>query len=141
MVILDTFDADGLKSPPAHVQSNLCGLGAALADPVEDFRSEMKSSRRSSNGSASFGIDGLVALAIAGRIRTGDVRRKRDMTDAIEGGEEIRQRLEANAALAKFRASQNLGLQLVVLSEVQAFADADFAPRPDQAFPLVGVCG
>jgi hypothetical protein len=39
------------------------------------------------------------------------------VADAIEGGEEICDRLEADAALAKFCAGQDLGLQFVMFAE------------------------
>jgi hypothetical protein len=51
----------------------------------------------------------LVALTIAGRIRASDIRRERDVADAIESGEEVVGRLKADAALAEFSARQDLG--------------------------------
>jgi len=70
----------------------------------------MKSCGGSGDGAELRGIDGLIALVIAGRVRARNVRRERDVSNAIEGGEEICDRLEADAALAKFSASQDLGL-------------------------------
>ena len=140
-VIFDALDADRLKGSQADVQGDIGGFDPPLADAVENFRGEMKSGGGGGDGAARVGIDGLIALAIAGRVRARNVRRERDVADAIEGGEEICDRLEADAALAKFSASQDLGLQFVAFAEEQAFADADLAAGTDQAFPIVGVGG
>ena len=77
----------------------------------------------------------------------GDVRRERDVTDAIECGEEIldalKDRLKADAALAELGAGEDLGFKFVpiVLAEEQAFTNADLAAGPNQAFPVVGLGG
>ena len=93
------------------------------------------------------GIDSLIALTVTGRIRARDVRRERDVADAIEGGEEIldalKDGLKADAAFAEFRAGEDLGLQIVeiALAEKETLTDADLAPGTDQTFPVVGVGG
>ncbi len=43
-VIFDLLDADWLKGSQADVERDFGGLDAALADAVEDFRSEVKAS-------------------------------------------------------------------------------------------------
>src|SRR5580704_10615997 len=145
LVIFDALDTDGLEGSQADVQGNLDGLDSAPADAVEDFRGEMKAGGGSGYRSARLGIDGLVAFAIAGRIRARDIGRERDVSDAIEDCEEIvaalRNGLKADAALAEFRSGEDLGLQVVMMAvaEEQAFSDADLAAGTDEAFPIVGI--
>jgi hypothetical protein len=110
-----------------------------LADLVKNLRGEVKSGGGSSDGAELLGVYGLIAVAIGGGIRAGNVRRKRDVADAIEGGEKIRDRSEADVALAEFRAGQDFSLEFVLLAEVQAFTDADLAAGTDQAFPVIWV--
>jgi hypothetical protein len=147
LVILDTVDADWLESSQADVQGDLDGFDMALADAVEDFRSEMKSGGGGSYRSGLLGVDGLVAFAIAGRIGARDIGRERDVADAIEDGEEVvgalRSRLKADAARAEFPTGEDLGLQfdLILRAEEQAFANADLAAGTDEAFPIVGISG
>jgi len=105
----------------------------------------MKAGGGGCDRSAVLGIDGLITLAIAEGIGTGDVRRERDVADEIEGGEEIfdalKDGLKTDAALAEFRAGENLGPQFIVLPERQKLADGDLAAGTDQTFPVVGVGG
>ena len=148
-VILDTLDADWLKSSEADVQGDIDGLDAALADAVEDFRCEMEAGGRSGYGAPVAGIDGLIAFAVIfavifaamGRIRPRNVRREWDVADAIENGVEIVNRLEANMALAERGAGENFRLQFIALPKKQLFSNAELAARLDQAFPIVGLAG
>jgi hypothetical protein len=142
-VIFDALDADGLESSQADVQGDLDRLDPTLADAVEDFRSEMQAGGGGRYRPARLRIDGLIAVAIAGRIGARDIRRERDVADAIEHGEEIADWLKADAALAELCSGENLGLQVagVPVAEKQAFADADLAARANQAFPIVGIGG
>src|ERR1039458_7988838 len=121
--IFDALDADGLESSQADVQGDLDHLDPTLADAVEDFRSEMQASGWGRYRSALPRIDSLIAVAIAGRIGARDIRRERDVADAIEHGEEIADWLKADAALAEFRSGENLGLQVagVPVAEEQTF--------------------
>ena len=142
-MIFDALDADGLKCPQANVQCDLGGFDSALADALENFRSEVKPGGGSGDRTGLLGIDGLVALAIARRIGTRDVGRKRDVPDAIENSEEtfgtFKDRLEADAAFAEFPTCHDLGLQFIMLAKVQALSDANLAAGTNQAFPVVGV--
>ena len=65
------------------------------------------------------------------------------MAYALESGEEIltvrKDRIEADVALPIFRASENLGLQLIMLAEEQAFADSDLAARAYQTLPVIRI--
>src|SRR5712691_1840594 len=137
-MILDAFDAYGLKSSQADMQRDVGSLDAAPADAIDDFWGEMKAGGGGSHRAALPSVDGLIALAIAGRIRTRDIGRKWDVADAIENGVEIVNRAEANAAFAEFSAGENLSLQLIELAEKQVFANANLAAGSNQAFPIVG---
>jgi len=140
-VILDAVDADRLEGSEADMEGDFGGLDSALAEAVEGFRGEMKAGGRGGCRSALLGVDGLIAVAIAGKIRAGDVGREWDVSDAVEDREKIvcslKGGLKADAALAEFRAGEDLGLQLILLAEEQALADADFTAGPDKAFPIV----
>ncbi len=141
VVILDALDADGLKSSQADVQGYIDSLDLALADAVEDFPCEMKASSGGCHRSTLLRIDSLIPLTIMGRIRARDIRREWNVADAVKGSEEIDDGLKTDAAQAEFRAGEDLGLQFIPLAEKQAFADADFAAGPNQAFPIVGLGG
>ena len=93
LVIFDALDADGLESSQADVEGDLDGLDAALADAVENFWGEMQAGGGGGYRSALLGIDGLVAFAIAGRIGARDIRRERDVADAIERARKNRRSL------------------------------------------------
>jgi hypothetical protein len=148
-VVFDAVDADRLEGSQADVEGNLGGFDAALADAVEDGGSEVEAGRGSGDRSGGLGIDGLITLAVGGGIGAGDVGWERNVADAIEESEEIVwigvvrsvERLEADAALSEFGAGEDLGLQIIVLSEEEAFADADLAAGANQALPIVGVGG
>ena len=74
-----------------------------------------KSGGGSGDGSALAGVDGLVALAVGGRIVAGDVGRQRDVADLFDAGEEVVDGGEADVALAEFAAGDDLGLEFVVV--------------------------
>src|SRR6202040_2707575 len=88
-VVFNAHNMDWLEGSEADVQRDLGGLDTALADAREGFRRKMKAGGGSSHGTTLPGVDGLIALAIMGRIRAGDVGGKRDVADAVEGGAEI----------------------------------------------------
>ncbi len=146
LVIFDALDVDGLESSQADVQGDFDGLDAAPADAIEDFWGEMQAGGGSRYRSTLLGIDGLVTFAIVRRIGARDIRRERDVAEAIKSREKIvfalRDGLKADAALAEFPAGKHLGLQLVVtsLAEEQAFSNTDLAAGTDQAFPIIGIC-
>ena len=136
-----TRDTNRLKGSEADMQGDLDSLYSPLTDAVEDFRGEMKTGGWGGDRSALLGINGLIALPVAGGIRARDVRRQRDVSNAIQKGEEIGDGLKANAALSELAARKNFGLQLVViaLTEEKAFTDADLAARAYEAFPIIGL--
>jgi hypothetical protein len=140
-VILDSLGADGLKSSQADVQGDFGGIDSALANAVENFGSEVKSGGGGGDGAWRAGVDSLVALAVVRRISPRNVRRERNVSDAIEDRKEIVDRIEADMALAVFAAVKNLGLEFVAVSEVKALTDSDFASGANQALPVVGMTG
>ena len=150
-MILDSIHANGPESPQADVEGDLGGFDATLTDTVENFWSEVKASGGSCDRSILLGINGLVAIKIAGRIGARDIGRKRDVADAVENRKEAifavvfvifpGKRLKADAAFAELGAGKHLGLQFIVLTEKKPFTNADFAAGADQTFPIVGVGG
>ena len=135
----DFFCADGLEGSQADVQGDFCLLHPVLSQLGEDLRSEMEPRGRSGNGASFAGVHGLIPIVIRSRIRTRNVGWKRDVTDLLDGGEEIGCRRETNATLAELAAGNYLGLKLVLLAEKQTFADCDLAAGTDQAFPIIRV--
>jgi len=143
-VILDAIDADGLKGSEADVQSDLDSFGPALADSVNDCRGEVKAGCRRRNRAALPGIDSLIALSIRHRIRAVDIRGKRDVPDAVQDCKEILltlRLLKTDAAFPKLPGGNDLRFQFIAVAEKQSFSNADFAPGPNQAFPVVGLGG
>src|SRR6516162_6600277 len=90
------------------------------------------------------GINGLVLFAIERRVGSIDTRGERNMSDALDDGEKIGDRIEAEMTLAKLATPNDLGRQLVGVvagfeSEVNALADTKLASGMDKRFPSVGV--
>jgi hypothetical protein len=143
-VILDAIDADGLKCSKAYVQSDLDSFDSALADSIEDFGGEVKTSCRSRHRAALLGIHSLITLPIRQGILAFDIRGQWDVPDAIEDRKEIhpiRQRLKTDAPLAELPTGNDMGFQFIRVAEKQSFSDADFTPGPNQALPLIGLGG
>jgi hypothetical protein len=68
------------------------------------------------------------------------------VSDALDHGEEVRHGIEAQMALAKFAAGDDLCRQFVrrfssVKSEVDALANAELATRMDQRLPHIRLAG
>ena len=102
------------------MQCDLGRFNAALANAIENFGSEVEAGGGGGDRSALVGVDGLIAVAVVGRVSAVDVGRKWNMADAVESGEEIiggAEGIEADGALAEFAAGENFGLQVVVLAE------------------------
>jgi hypothetical protein len=141
LVILNALHANRLKSSQSYMQCDVGRLDPALANAIEDFWSEMKSGRGGGYRTPLLRIDGLIAFAIAGRILTRDVGREGHVSDAIENGMEIVNRLEANAAFTEFPSAENFGLQLIVFTEKQPFTYANLAAGTNQTSPIVRLGG
>ena len=143
LVLLDHFDADGLKGAESDVQGDFGDLDAAGADAVENFGREVQSGGWRGDRAERPGVHGLVLLAVERRVGAIDVGRKRDVSDALEHGEEVGDRIEAQMALAELAASDDLGGEFVRLlggveAEVDAFADAQLASGMNESLPHIG---
>ena len=146
LVLLDHLNPDGLKGAEPDVQRYFGSLNGAGTDAVEHFRSEVKPGGGCGDRSKGTCIDGLVLFAIGWRVGSIDVGRKRDVSDALDHGEEIRDAVEAEMALAKFPAGDDfcrefVGLLGGVETKVNALAQAQLASGMDESFPQVGLGG
>src|SRR5258708_4535584 len=83
-VAFERFAMDRLKRAEAYAQREFANLYPPLANSLQNFRREVKTGRGSRNRSGTFGENGLVALAIRNFIRSLDVQRKRNMSEALE---------------------------------------------------------
>ena len=129
-VLLNDFAADGLKRPESNVESDVRGLDVAPAEFFEYFRGEMETRSRGGDGPGMLGEDGLVLAAILGSIVAMDVRRQRNVSEALQPSQEIGDIFEANGAFAEFAVFDDFGLQFVrsAFAEIKMFADADLRP-------------
>src|SRR5271165_6862444 len=112
-VLLHDFLAHWLKRAEADMQGDLAGFDPALANAVEDLRCEVQTRSRCGDRAEWLGINGLILLAIGRRVRAIDVRRQRDVPNPLQHAEEIVNRIEAEMALAKRAAPNDLGCQIV----------------------------
>ena len=99
------------KGAQADVEGEAGNFDAASGERVEDLRSEVQPGRGRGDGAAFTAEDRLVALAVGGGVVTADVGRQRDVADAVERGEEVIDRVEAQQALAEEAALQHLGFE------------------------------
>jgi hypothetical protein len=139
-VLFDVLDADRLEGAESHVEGDLRGFDATVVEAGQNFRSEVEAGGGGGDGSALTGVDGLIAVAVGGGISAGDVRRKRDVADLLDPGEEVVCQSEADVAFAKFAAGEDLGLEFVVVAaKEEMLADSDFAARADETSPIVRI--
>ena len=100
----------------------------------------MQSGGRRGNGTPFAAEDRLVALAVGLCVGAADVRRQGNVADAVENGEEILHRIEAQHPCAEFAALDDLGPQrdlAVRRGENQNLTEGDFPARPDQCAPEI----
>ena len=141
LVLLDHFHSNRLKRSQSNMQGNLGGLDAALANALQNFRREVQARRRRGHRAGRLGVDRLILLAIFGCVGAVDVRRQRNVPDAVEDGEEIVDRIEAQMALAERPAPDDLGCQFVrrfvrIAAEIDALAQAELAAGMHQRLPF-----
>ena len=110
-MVFDVFRADGLEGSEAHVEGDFSGFDSTGLDLLENFRSEVEAGGGSGYGSAGFGVDGLIAIAIGGIVGAGDVGWERDVAEAVEAGEEVGDWAEADAALTVGSAGDDFGFE------------------------------
>src|SRR5664279_1688073 len=82
-------------------------------------------------------IHSLVLFTVTRRVRAIDIRRQRDMPNALQDGEEIVYRIEAQVTLSEIAAYNNfsrefMGLLVGFESEIQALAYPQLASGMDQ---------
>lgn len=138
-VIFDFIDTHRLECAEADVEGDLGGFDSAVADAGDDFGSEVESGSGGGDGAAFAGIDGLVAVAVGGGIRTDDVGRKRNVADVFHLGKKILCGGEADVALSELAAGDDFGLKFIVVAEVELLADCDLAAGTDETLPVVGL--
>ena len=80
------------------MQGDAGDFDAARGERIENLRSEVQAGGGRCYGAALAGVDGLVALAVVGGIVAANVGRQRNVADAVEDGEEIFDRVEAEKA-------------------------------------------
>ncbi len=105
---LDTQRGEGAE---ADVEGDAGDFDAASGESVEDLRSKVQAGGGCCDGASFAGVNGLVALAIGGLIVAADIGRQWHVADAVEDGEEIVDRLEAEQTLAEVVTLQDLGLK------------------------------
>ena len=138
-VFFDPLCPDGLECSQSHVQGDLCGFYAALFHARKNCRGEVQPSRWGGHRSAFLCINGLVALPVPRSVRAVDVRRQRNVADALDQGKEVGNHRETDRPFSKSPAVQHLRLKLIVLAEEQCFADPDLPAWADQALPDIGL--
>ncbi len=139
LVLFDLLDADWLKCTQSDVESDFCGFDAAVEETGENLRGEVEAGGGGGNRSALPGVDGLIAIAIGRGIGAVDVGRQRDVADSFYAGKEIIDGREADLALTKFAAGDDLGMEFVIIAEEKMFSDSDLSPGSDETFPIVGI--
>jgi hypothetical protein len=141
-VQLRLFDyrfVERLKGAQADMEGDKRLFGAGLAAAGQDFGGEVESGGRRGDGTVLAGIDGLVAIAVGGRIGALDVGREGDVAEALEGGIEIRVAVKPDGALAELAPGNNLAFEALI--EPDAFADRQFAAGMDERLPIAAVRG
>ncbi len=95
------------KGAEAYVKRDARNLNAACCERGEHLRREVQTGRGRGHRAALLGEDRLVAIAIRVRIVAVNIRRQRDVADAIENGEEVVDRGELKQALAELAALEH----------------------------------
>src|ERR1700748_3745157 len=103
------------------MKSNFGGFNSTALQAVKDFGGEVQSGGGSGDGTTLLRVHGLVAIAVRGAIIARNIGRQWDVAKTLDRSEKVAYRQKADTALAKFSSTRDLGLQLVVLSEKQAF--------------------
>ena len=110
LVLLYFVDPYRLKRSQSNMECYLCSLNPAAAYLCQNFGREVQASSRSGHGSPLAGIDRLVALAVSLLVRAVNVRRQRDVAQALDQGEQIGLRTELNMPLTEVSPGNHRGL-------------------------------
>src|SRR6266851_2026068 len=116
-VFFDTLCSYRLKGSQAHMQRDLGGIDAALPEAGKNFGGEMEAGRGSRHGTALLRVDRLIAFAVAAfavksSIGPGNVGWKGNVSDLLDGREEICDWQEADSSFTKGAACDHLGPEL-----------------------------
>src|SRR5437660_219619 len=130
----DIFAADGLERSQSHPQGDFANINAPRAQAVANRRREVQTGGWSGHGAAPAGKNRLVAFAVRGFIRAGDVGRERNVAQALDGGQQVFTSGETKLPQAVFAAANHLGLQLSFTKD-DALSGADLAAWAHQRLP------
>src|SRR5450631_1224824 len=147
LVIFHFFYAYGLKRAQPDVQRDLGNFDPASTNAVQYFSGEVQTGRRRRHRSPRLSVDSLIALAIrrlvVAIVLAVNVGRKRHVPDALDAGEEIVDRGEADAPLPETAALRDQGFECGWVAlwtcKVEFFPNPNFSPGPHQALPLIWI--
>ena len=122
-----------------NVPSPTCRVTVAISAPrarhvVQNLRREVKPGGGRRHGTALARENGLVTLAVRGRIGAVDIGRQGHVADLLEFAEQVALGTEAQGSFAEFAPRHDLGFQAV--REEDAFPRAHFAAGADQRLPV-----
>src|ERR1700674_81606 len=145
-MIFGPIHAHRLKGSKPHVQGDLCRLDATISYARKNFLSKVQPCGWRRYRTTLVGVDGLIAVPIAGAVRPVNVRWQRHMPQPLDQTKEICCRRKAYAAFPETAPGHDLCLQFVFVSLVLSFipvskeqplSHSNFAPWADQALPFV----
>src|SRR5581483_6896164 len=119
------------------MQSDLGSCDSPLPDSVQYLGCKVQAGRGRCYSSAFATVNRLVSLMVARAIWPVNVGGQWHVADLFHHPPEIRQGTKTDGPLTEASAGQDLGLEFLLLVEKQTFPNADLAPRPDQALPVV----
>jgi thioredoxin reductase len=137
-VVFDTFYANRLERPIAHVQRYFGSLDALCCQRIEQPGREMQPRRRRRNRAAVACVNGLITVAVGRLIAALDVWRQRDVPNPIDCIVDVDPLIgpETDSAAAMKMTCDDFPMKpRVVAFEDDARADVELLPRVHQRFP------
>jgi hypothetical protein len=138
--LINSLHAERRKGAEAYVECETRDFDATNSERIEDLRGEMEAGSGRRYRAPLAGEDGLVAFAIRRLVVAMDVGRQGYMADAVEDGEEIVHRLEAQQALAELAALDDFGFKRDAagrIGENEDLADGYLSAWTDKGAPEV----
>src|SRR5690348_5875975 len=136
-VFLHPLHPYGLERSQPDMQGDFGVFYAPLLELIQDLRREMQACGWSGNRATLSRINGLIAITIGGTVLALDIRRQGNMLQLFDSSEEVRHWRKTDAPFAKRSPRNHLGFELILVAKEEFFADADLAPWPHQALPLI----
>ena len=136
-MVFEAFGADRLEGAEPDVECDFGDLDAARANSRDDLGSEVQPSRGSGDRAPLSRENCLITLAIRRLIRSFNVRRQRDVTEAIDGLAKAVARAESDDAQAVVASALDCAFEFP-FAENDSLADRDFSARPHERLPGVG---